>query len=193
MAEALPRPALSRPVLPGRGAVGRRLAELLRVDHAGELGAVHIYRGQRAVFEAARGGEAMAGKLAEMQAHEAEHLAAFDAILTERRVRPTLLAPLWRAAGFALGAGTALMGEKAAHACTEAVETVIERHYAGQIEELERSEPALAADLGRFREEELGHRDAAVADGAREAPGYGVLSAVIQAGCKLAIRVSEKV
>jgi ubiquinone biosynthesis monooxygenase Coq7 len=178
--------------LPGRGARRARLAEILRVDHAGELGAVSIYRGQRAVFAAAKGGAAMEATLGEMEGHEAVHLAAFDKLLTERRVRPTLMAPLWRAAGFALGAGTALMGEKAAHACTEAVETVIEQHYAGQIEELETREPELAAELSRFRDEELMHRDQAAAAGAKEAPAYGLLSAVIQAGCRVAIKISEK-
>jgi ubiquinone biosynthesis monooxygenase Coq7 len=178
---------------PGLGARRARLAEILRVDHAGELGAVHIYRGQRAVFGSAKGGEAISGQLAEMEDHEAVHLKAFDALLTDRRVRPTLLAPIWRAAGFALGAGTALLGETAAHACTEAVESVIEAHYAGQIAELEAREPALAADLSRFRDDELAHRDQAIEEGARAAPGYPLLSAAIRAGCKLAIRISEKV
>jgi len=178
---------------PGPGAAEARLAEILRVDHAGELGAVHIYRGQRAVFEAARDRGAVAATLTEMEDHEQVHLEAFDRLLNERRVRPTLLAPFWRAAGFALGAGTALLGEKAAHACTEAVETVIEAHYAEQIEELAKQEPELAAQLVRFREEELAHRDRAVDEGAREAPAYGFLSGVIRAGCRLAIKVSEKV
>ena len=179
------------PPKPGRGAVRARLSEILRVDHAGELAAVHIYRGQRAVFEAA-GRERISGQLTEMEAHERVHLARFDQLLTERRVRPTLLAPLWRAAGFALGAGTALMGEKAAHACTEAVETVIGDHYAGQVAELEGRDPALAAELAQFRDEELAHRDTAIEEGALDAPGYGVLSAVIRAGCRAAIRISEK-
>jgi ubiquinone biosynthesis monooxygenase Coq7 len=168
------------------------MAEILRVDHAGELGAVHIYRGQRAVLNRAPGKNRTAFQLQEMEAHEAEHLAAFNRLLTERQVRPTLLAPLWRAAGFTLGAATALMGEKAAHACTEAVESVIEQHYAGQIAELEDRDPALAADLTRFRDEELAHRDQAVAEGAREAPFYPALSAAIRAGCRAAIKISEK-
>jgi ubiquinone biosynthesis monooxygenase Coq7 len=180
------------PPRPGAGATRRRLEEILRVDHAGELGAVHIYRGQRAVFDRAPGKDRIASDLAEMQGHEAEHLARFDALLAETRVRPTLMAPLWRAAGFALGASTALLGEKAAHACTEAVETVIEDHYAGQIAELEAKAPELAAELSKFRDEELAHRDKAVSEGAREAPGYGLLSAVIRAGCRVAIKVSEK-
>ncbi len=177
----------------GQGATSQRMAEILRVDHAGELGAVHIYRGQRAVFDAAGGCEATATSLAEMESHEQAHLDAFDRLLTTRGVRPTLLAPFWRVAGFALGAGTALLGEKAAHACTEAVETVIEAHYAGQIQELKTREPELAAELSRFRDDELAHRDKAIEEGARDAPGYGLLSAAIRAGCRIAIKVSEKV
>jgi ubiquinone biosynthesis monooxygenase Coq7 len=187
-----PIPPKPIPPRPGRGAMAARLAEILRVDHAGELGAVHIYRGQRAVLGEAPGRARISGQLAEMEAHEAEHLARFDRLLTERRVRPTAMAPVWRLAGFALGAGTALMGEKAAHACTEAVETVIEEHYAGQIAELEGREPELAAELSRFRAEELAHRDLAVEEGAREAPGYALLSAVIRTGCRAAIKISEK-
>jgi 3-demethoxyubiquinol 3-hydroxylase len=181
------------PPRPGRGAQRARLAEILRVDHAGELGAVQIYRGQRAVLGAAAGHSRIAGQLAEMEAHEAVHLARFDSLLTEHRVRPTALAPLWRLAGFALGAGTALLGEKAAHACTEAVETVIEAHYAAQVDELAEREPSLAAELSQFRDEELAHRDQAVEEGAHEAPGYALLAAVIRTGCRTAIRISEKI
>ena len=181
------------PPRPGQGALAARLAEILRVDHAGEMGAVAIYRGQRAVLGAAPGHARIAGQLADMEGHEQVHLARFDALLTERRVRPTALTPVWRLAGFALGAGTALMGDKAAHACTEAVETVIEEHYAGQIAELESRDPELAAELSKFRDEELAHRDLAVAEGAREAPGYSLLAAVIRTGCRAAIKLSEKV
>jgi len=181
------------PPRPGRGAQRARLAEILRVDHAGEMAAVQISRGQRAVLGSAAGQSRIAGQLAEMEAHEAVHLARFDSLLTEHRVRPTAFAPLWRLAGFALGAGTALLGEKAAHACTEAVETVIEAHYAGQIDELAEREPALAAELSQFRNEELAHRDQAVNEGAHEAPGYALLAAVIRTGCRTAIRISEKI
>lgn len=180
------------PPRPGQGAYRARLGEILRVDHAGELGAVSIYRGQRAVLGEAPGQARIAGQLAEMEGHEAEHLARFDRLLCENRVRPTALTPLWRLAGFALGAGTALIGPKAAHACTEAVESVIEEHYAGQVAELESRDPELASELAEFREEELAHRDLAVEEGAREAPGYALLSAVIRAGCRAAIKVSEK-
>jgi ubiquinone biosynthesis monooxygenase Coq7 len=180
------------PPRPGPGGPAARLAEILRVDHAGELGAVAIYRGQRAVLNRAPGRDRIAYQLQEMEAQEQRHLAAFDALLTERRVRPTLMAPLWRAAGFALGAATALIGESVAHACTEAVEDVIEKHYAGQIAEVAEAEPALAAELARFRDEELAHRDLALEEGARDAPGYPVLAAVIRAGCRAAIKLSEK-
>ena len=121
----------AHPPRPGHGAQAARLSEILRVDHAGELGAVHIYRGQRAVFAAAHGREATAETLAEMERHEAEHLAAFDKLLTARGVRPTLLTPVWRVAGFALGAATALMGEKAAHACTGGFTSPRCHSYAG--------------------------------------------------------------
>jgi ubiquinone biosynthesis monooxygenase Coq7 len=178
---------------PGRGAPRARLAEILRVDHAGELAAVHIYRGQQAVFSAAQGKRALGESFADLRAQEAEHLAAFDALLAERGVRPSLLTPLWRAAAFALGAGTALLGDRAAHACTDAVEEVIGEHYAGQIEELQDREPELAGQLSAFRDDELRHQADAVREGAREAPGYGPLSALIKAGCRAAIRTAEKI
>lgn len=177
----------------GPGPRAERLAQMLRVDHAGEYGAVQIYRGQQAVFRGRPGKDRIAALIDVMAAGEAEHLRRFDALLAERRVRPTLLAPVWNVAGFALGAATALLGPKAAMACTEAVEDVIEGHYAAQIAELAATEPALAAELGRFRDEELAHKATAENEGAREAGGYGVLSAAIRAGCRLAIRLSEKV
>ena len=178
---------------PGDGGVSRRTKGMIRVDHAGEYGAVAIYRGQRAVFDKVPGKARIAEQLAEMEADEQAHLDAFDALIRERGVRPTALMPLWNVAGYALGVATALMGEKAAHACTEAVETVIEGHYADQVEALTPHEPELAARFEQFREEEGAHRDLAREEGAREAPGYPVLSALIQAGCRLAIRVSERV
>lgn len=178
---------------PGRGASKRRRAEILRINHAGEYGAVHIYRAQKAVFEGRAGKSAIAADMAGMRDQEAVHLARFEALLNAERIRPTILTPLWRLAAMALGTGTALMGEKAAHACTEAVESVIEEHYADQIAELRERDPALAAELSVFRDEELAHHDHAVEHGAREAPGYGLMSAVIKAGCRVAIKVSERV
>jgi ubiquinone biosynthesis monooxygenase Coq7 len=171
----------------------RRREEMLRVDHAGELAAVYIYRGQRAVLGQAPGRAALAAELDEMEQGEAAHLAAFDKLLTRERARPSALAPVWRAAGFALGAATALMGERAAHACTDAVEDVIEKHYAGQIAELKDREPELAGRLEQFRADELAHQDYAVEGGARKTPGYRLLSGVIRAGCRAAIKVAERV
>ena len=177
---------------PGLGADKARMDEILRVDHAGEYAAVHIYRAQRAVFEGRAGRESIAADMGGMQAQEAVHLARFDALLNAERVRPTIMTPVWRLAALALGTGTALMGEKAAHACTEAVESVIEEHYADQIAELKDRDPALAAELAIFRDEELAHHDHAVSHGSRDAPGYDLLSTVIRAGCRAAIKISER-
>ncbi|MBV8682496.1 MAG: demethoxyubiquinone hydroxylase family protein [Caulobacteraceae bacterium] len=181
------------PPRPGPGGQEMRLAQMLRVDHAGELGAVHIYRGQRAVLGEAPGRSSVAATLAEMEDHEARHLARFDELLVRRGVRPTLLAPLWRATGFALGVGTALLGEKAAHACTDAVESVIEGHYASQIAEIGDREPELAGELSEFRDDELEHQRQAIEGGAREAPGARLLSSMIRAGCRAAIKISERI
>ena len=178
--------ARSRP-----GPRDRRLAEMLRVDHAGEFGAVQIYRGQRAVFDRVVARARTAGLLKEMEDGEAEHLETFERLLAERGVRPTLLAPVWRAAGYGLGAATALMGEKAAMACTAAVEDVIEKHYAEQAEELAASEPALAEIVRKFRDDELGHKHLAEDEGG--AAGLGLLSDAIRLGCRAAIKLAEKI
>lgn len=170
-----------------------RVAEMLRVDHAGEYGAVAIYKGQKAVFGANLKTRHMAEQLQEMQDEEQKHLDAFDKLLIERNVRPTAMTPLWNVAGYGLGVVTALMGEKAAHACTEAVETVIEQHYDSQSKEIAEDEPELAATFREFREDELHHRDIAVEGGAKQAPAYGLLSRIIRAGCHAAIRITEKV
>ncbi len=171
-----------------------RRHEMLRVDHAGEYGAVAIYRGQLAVFRRQQGRERITGQLQHMANQEQDHLDAFDKLLADGHVRPTALSPIWNAAGFALGAATALLGEKAAHACTEAVETVIEEHYGDQVDELEKAgDDDLAQRFAKFRDEETAHKDLAAAEGAAQAPGYPVLSALIRTGCRLAIRISEKV
>ncbi len=185
--------SVHHPPMPGDGARERDLAEMIRVDHAGEFGAVQIYRGQRAVFERIEGRAHAARLIADMEAGEQEHLRTFDRLIMERGVRPTIMAPLWQAAGFGLGAVTALMGEQAAHACTEAVEDVIEEHYARQSAALEGVDDELKQVVDRFRADEIAHKNTAVAQGAREAPGYEFLSAVIKFGCRAAIRISEKI
>jgi ubiquinone biosynthesis monooxygenase Coq7 len=179
--------------MPGENVLRRRTDEMIRVDHAGEYGAVQIYRGQRAVFDRIESRGHAARIIAEMEAGEAEHLKTFDRMIAERGVRPTLMAPIWRIAGFGLGAATALMGERAAHACTEAVEEVIEEHYARQSDRLGRDDPELKDVINRFREDESGHKQTAIEQGAREAPGYSVLSVLIKIGCRAAIRISEKI
>lgn len=184
-------PAAALPQAPGSRA--HRLEEMLRVDHSGEFAAVHIYRSQRAVFEKLKGKARLSALLQEMEKGEEHHLDTFNKLLTERNVRPSLLSPVWHAASVALGAGTALMGEKAAMACTTAVEDVIEKHYAEQIAELGDEEPALKETITTFREEELEHHDTAIEEGAEEAFGYSLLKGVIGAGCKMAIKISEKI
>lgn len=183
----------TRPVYPGDSGAERRLAEMIRVDHAGEFGAVQIYKGQLAVFRNQPGSERAADLIADMEAGERTHLETFDRLIVERNVRPTAMAPLWRLMGFSLGAATALMGEKAAHACTAAVEEAIEEHYAAQIKALDGVDPELKGIVEKFRTDELEHRDTAILEGARNAPGYGFLSGAIKLGCKVAIRISEKI
>ncbi|MGE0741364.1 MAG: demethoxyubiquinone hydroxylase family protein [Hyphomonadaceae bacterium] len=183
---------MSRPPMPGLGAREREIEEMIRVDHAGEYGAVQIYRGQKAVFDRIDGKAHAARLIGEMEAGELEHLRTFDRLIAERGVRPTAMAPVWRVAGFGLGAVTALLGERAAHACTEAVEEVIEEHYARQSERLEGVDTELKFVVDRFREDEIAHKDTAIEQGARSAPAYPVLSAVIKFGCRAAIRISEK-
>lgn len=175
------------------GPRANRLAEMLRVDHAGEHGAVQIYRGQRAVFDAVSGKKALSDTILAMEEGEATHLDTFNRLLAERGVRPTLLSPVWSVAGFGLGAVTALMGERAAMASTAAVEEVIEQHYAKQAESLAAADPALAETVSAFRADELEHKRTAEDHGAQRAPGYGFLKLVIQAGCRAAIRLSEKI
>jgi ubiquinone biosynthesis monooxygenase Coq7 len=162
---------------------------MIRVDHAGEFGAVRIYQGQLAVLK----NGAAADTIRHMAQQEERHLKAFDKLVNERRVRPTALEPVWRVAGFALGFGTALMGEKAAFACTAAVEEVIDEHYAGQVQALEGKDEALRATVADFRAEEAEHRDTALQNGAEQAPGYRLLSSAIKAGCRVAIKLSEKI
>jgi 3-demethoxyubiquinol 3-hydroxylase len=181
------------PPMPGEAAQERQIAAMIRVDHAGEFGAVQIYRGQRAVFDRIESKAHAARLIAEMEEGEQEHLKTFDRLIAERGVRPTLMAPVWRVAGFGLGAVTALMGEQAAHACTEAVEEVIEEHYGRQSEALRGVDAELKGVVDRFREEEIAHKETAIEQGARYAPAYPLLSAVIKFGCRAAIRISEKI
>lgn len=175
--------------LPGDPTPREYVARTIRVDHAGEYGAKRIYQGQRAVLGRTKYGPV----LKHMQDQEQVHLDTFAALIAKRRVRPTALLPIWHVAGFVLGAGTALLGHRAAMACTVAVEEAIDEHYREQAATLGDDEAALRADIERFRAEELEHRDIGLANEAELAPAYKLLSAAIKAGCKVAIKVSERV
>lgn len=168
----------------------RARAAMIRVDHAGEYGAKRIYAGQLAVLGSHGPGSR---EIMHMAAQEQRHLDWFDAAIAREGVRPTMLQPFWHVAGFALGAATAMLGPRAAMACTAAVETEIDRHYSQQLDELGDSDPDLSAAIAEFRAEELEHRDHALAAGAEQTPGYPVLSAAIRAGCRLAIRLAERI
>ncbi len=167
---------------------------IIRVDHAGEYGAKRIYEGQLAILGDSNDGDV----LREMAVAEERHLETFNKLIVERRVRPTALMPLWQVAGYALGVGTALLGREAAMACTVAIEEVIEEHYADQSAELNKlpdkdAEPVLKKVIDEFREEEVQHRDIALANEAEQAPGYPILSSAIKTGSRLAIWLSERV
>ena len=166
------------------------IESMIRVDQAGEFGATRIYAGQLAVL----GTRAEASRpIARMAAQEERHRLAFDRIVAERGVRPTLLAPLWDKAGFLLGAATALISPEAAMACTAAIETEIDRHYGHQLQELGGADPELSATIAEFQAEEVEHRETAIAEGAERAPAYPILSAAIRLGCRVAIGLSERI
>jgi ubiquinone biosynthesis monooxygenase Coq7 len=165
------------------------IERMIRVDHAGEHGAVRIYDGQLAVLK--HGPAARA--IRHMAAQEKAHLDTFDKLLRERRVRPTALSPLWDVAGFALGAASALLGPKAAMACTVAVEEVIVEHYRQQAEALGDDDPALKATIDEFRADEMSHGATALDYGAKGAPLYEALSSVVKTGSRLAIWLSTRI
>ncbi|NQW09360.1 MAG: demethoxyubiquinone hydroxylase family protein [Alphaproteobacteria bacterium] len=175
--------------LPGDLTKQQLVDRMIRVDHAGEFGAQRIYEGQLAVL----GRRPSAKTIRHMKAQEEKHLAAFEALIRERRVRPTALHPIWNLAGFALGAGTALLGEKAAMACTIAVEEVIDDHYRRQAELLGEDEAELKATIETFRAEEEEHRDIGKEHGGEDAFGYPVMRAAIRAGSRAAIWLSERI
>ena len=180
--------ATSGATLPG-GLSGKAMLErFIRVDHAGEYGAKRIYEGQLAVL----GKSDKAPLLQHMADQEKVHLETFERLIVDRQVRPSALQPLWHMAGFALGAGTALLGERAAMACTVAVEEVIDEHYAKQARQLGPEETELRETIERFRAEELEHRDIGLEHEAERAPAYPLLSAAIKGGSRLAIWVAER-
>jgi 3-demethoxyubiquinol 3-hydroxylase len=182
----------ARPALPGTPKLGdAEIEQMIRVDHAGEFGALCIYEGQLAVL--GRTESANVEAIRKMAEQERAHFDTFERMVKDRAVRPTVLEPVWRAAGYALGVATAVMGEKAALACTVAVEDVIDEHYAKQIGRLGDTDPALKETVTKFHRDEVEHRDEALARGASEAPGYSLLSAAIRLSCRIAISLSERI
>ena len=174
--------------LPGDPTPDQMIGRMVRVDHAGEYGAVRIYEGQRAVL---RRGPAAAA-IREMAEREQEHLDGFSKIVGERNIRPTVFLPLWHVAGQALGVATGLLGARAAMACTAAIEEVIDEHYAGQASQLGDDEVELRDMIEQYRSDEAAHRDVALAHEAELTPGYELLSGAIKAGSRLAIWLSTR-
>ncbi|XP_038220835.1 5-demethoxyubiquinone hydroxylase, mitochondrial [Zerene cesonia] len=168
------------------------LDEIIRVDHAGELGADRIYAGQMAVLGTSKEGPL----IQHMWEQEKKHREKFEELISKYRVRPTVMTPLWNIAGFALGAGTALLGKEAAMACTVAVETVIVDHYNDQLRTLMEDpnvDKEILETITKFRDEEQEHHDTGIDHGAEQAPFYQALSEVIKTGCKVAIAISKKI
>ena len=175
--------------LPGDLSHEQQITRMIRVNHAGEYGAKRIYAGQLAVL----GKSASGDTLRHMAAQEDEHLKAFSEVMVARKVRPTILSPLWHVAGYAMGVATALLGEKAAMACTVAVESVIDEHYAAQEQQLSDAEPELKSMISRFRAEEKEHHDTALEHGAEDSPLYGAITTVIKLQTKFAIWLSSRI
>ncbi len=169
---------------------GRTIGAMIRVDHAGEYGAKRIYQGQLAVMRR-RSDPATVALVEHMQAQEQQHLDTFARLIGERHVRPTALLPFWHVAGWVLGAATAAMGDRAAMACTVAVEEAIDEHYQAQAAALPEGEAPLRETIEQFRAEEIEHRDTGLDQGAEQAVGYPLLRAAIGAGCRVAIALSE--
>jgi ubiquinone biosynthesis monooxygenase Coq7 len=185
VSETTPKPER----LPGDLTREQLVDRIIRVDQAGEYGAVRIYEGQLSVLGRTPAG----GVIRSMAVKEREHLSKFNELIVERRVRPTAMQPFWHLAGFALGATTALLGPRAAMACTVAVEEVIDEHYAGQVAELGDDERDLREICERYRQDEIEHRDTGLEHGAEQAPGYRALTGAIKAGSRLAIWLSERI
>ncbi len=163
---------------------------MIRVDQAGEYGATRIYAGQLAIMGSR---SPAAREIARMAAQEERHRKTFDAMIATRRVRPTLLSPIWNVAGYGLGMATALMGPSAAMACTVAIETEIDEHYGEQLRELGESDPELSEAIADFQAEEVEHRESALAGGAEAAFAYPLMTAAIRFGCRAAIALSKRI
>ena len=170
-----------------------RVKEFIRVDHAGERGAIKIYEGQLLALNTFIKDDDLKKKIEQMKVHEKEHCDYFENEIRKRNIQPTKFLPLWDILGVGLGFGTAILGKKAAMLCTASVEEVIDEHYSSQIYELESDEKELKKKIIKFREDELHHKDIAYEEGATKQGAYSILDKIIKAGSKIAISISEKV
>ena len=170
-----------------------KIEEFIRVDHAGERGAVKIYEGQLLALNTFVKDEKLKKLIEEMKVHEKEHCEFFEKEIKKRNIKPTKLLPLWDLLGVALGFGSTLLGKKAAMLCTASVEEVIDKHYQSQIDQLDKTEKELKKNITKFREDELHHKDIAYEKGATKKGCYSILDKVIKTGSKIAINISEKI
>ena len=171
----------------------KTLEEIIRVDHAGERGAIKIYEGQLLALKTFKQNASLKRKIEEMKEHEREHYEYFDNEIKKRNIQPTKLLPLWDIMGVTLGFGTAMLGEKAAMLCTASVEEVIDGHYKDQTYKLGKDEEELKKKIMKFRQDELDHKDIAYDNGATKEGFYAIIDKVIKTGSKLAIKISEKI
>ena len=170
-----------------------KVKEFIRVDHAGERGAIKIYEGQLLALNTFVKDDDLKKKIEEMKIHEKEHCDYFEGEIKKRNIKPTKFLPLWDILGVGLGFGSTILGKKAAMLCTASVEEVIDEHYSNQIKELENDEKKLKDKIIKFREDELHNRDIAYEEGATKKGVYSVLDKIIKTGSKIAINISEKI
>ena len=171
----------------------KTLEEIIRVDHAGERGALKIYEGQLLALKTIKQDNALKDKIEKMKEHEREHLEYFEKEIQKRKIKPTYLLPLWDLMGVTLGFGTALLGKKAALLCTASVEEVIEDHYQNQLKKLGNDEMELKAKIEKFKDDEVGHKNIAYESGATNKGLYSIMDKVIRTGSRIAITISEKI
>ena len=171
----------------------KTLEEIIRVDHAGERGAIKIYEGQLLALKTFKKDDELKRKIEDMREHEKEHFEFFDKEIQKRNIKPTKLLPLWDLLGVGLGFGSTILGKKAAMLCTASVEEVIQEHYANQIKQLQSDEKKLKDKIIKFREDEIDHKDIAYEEGATKQGPYSILDNIIKTGSRIAISISEKI
>ena len=171
----------------------KKIEEFIRVDHAGERGAVKIYEGQLLALNTLIKDDTLKKTIEEMKVHEKEHCDFFEKEIKKRKIKPTKFLPLWDLLGVGLGFGSTLLGKRAAMLCTASVEEVIDEHYLNQIKQLDKSELKLKKKIIKFREDELNHKDIAYKKGATKEGPYSILDKIIKTGSKIAINISEKI